>query len=223
MRGKTMVAGGLAVLAAWQFGGCNVASLIPIPPIDLDLAGAGVGAFQLQAGTPELKVGQFSSVSLPAAVSIGGGSLQIDPDAISITRSDNTGNKQTVAAQSIEDVQTCLDACSLAIETCGDACQGLSPQTCSDVCENSQLDVRVWIGTVEKITESCENGDEYVFNVTLDDDGRPLSVSATPDQLQPKTRTVLGSSIPFGLCVQVLAPFDATILVNTVTLNIRLQ
>lgn len=204
------VVGVMGVVAA-QLGGCSLASLVTIPPIPLDLAGAGVAEFQVQAGTPLLQRAQFGGIDSPVA--IGGGSLGIDPSAISIAPADTSGGKISVARQSIEDIQTCLDACEFA---------GIDTTTCSDVCENTEVHVNVWVGSVDEITADCANGDEYLFVVTLDESSQPVSVSVTPDEIQPATRALFNSGEALGLCVQVLSPFDGTILVNTINIEITL-
>lgn len=201
----------LSLVVTWAFSGCNVSSLIPIPPVELDLAAAGASEFQADAGTPVRKTVQFSAVEAP--VDFSGGSIAIDPDAISVTPSDTTGGKLAVRLQPADDLPTCLEACDFA---------GVDATTCSNVCENGELAITVWVGSRENIIAECEDGDEYRFRVTLDEESRPVSVSVSPSSFQPNTRALLNAGSDIGLCIQVVSPVDATVLIDSLTLNLRL-
>ena len=72
------------------------------------------------------------------------------------------------------------------------------------------------------VTELPERADEYNFQVTLGEDWQPVSVVATPSSLQPATLSLLNTGDTIGVCIQVISPIDATVLVDSVRLNLRL-
>ena len=99
MRKRTFVLMvGVVVVTAWQVGGCagGLANLIPEQAVDFGL-GSGLGQFEVTAGQPTAKTGT-GSFDL-GEYSVGRGSVELDPDAITVTPSDSSGNKGTVNLQ----------------------------------------------------------------------------------------------------------------------------
>lgn len=189
--------------------GCNLASLIPIPPVDLDLTAAGASTFQVTGGVPDQKQARFSGPDIP--FDLGGGAIRISPSVITVTPT--AMGKGVLAVQSVDVVPACLEACNLA---------GEDAATCSLVCEGGELVVTIWVGPFADIQADCTSGDRYEFTVTLDDQLQPTSVSVTPEDLLPSTLVLLTSGGEIGLCIQVLLPVDGTVEITTVTLNLRL-
>ncbi len=205
MRNKFgMIFAGLTVVGMLQVSGCTPITF----PIPFDLVGANLGTFGVQAGEPE-RVSGALTFDNTTGIEVGSGDLEISPESISVTPAQTGSGKFAPTAQQVE---TCLDACNLA---------GVDAAVCSDVCENNQLRVTVWIGTAETIAAACENGDEYVFDVTLNDDGQATSVSVAPSQMTQGTIDLFNSGA-FGICVEVISPIDGTILIDTLTANVGL-
>lgn len=205
MRNKFgMIFASLTVVGMLQVGGCSPLTF----PISFDLVGANLGTFGVQAGEPETVSGALTFDNT-TGIEVGSGDLEISPESISITPTPTGSGKFAPTAQ---EVNNCLDACNLA---------GVDAAVCSDVCENNQLRVTVWIGTSDAIAAGCENGDEYVFDVTLDDNGQATSVSVTPAQMTQATIDLFNSGA-FGICVEVISPIDGTIVIDTLTANVGL-
>ncbi len=198
----------LAVLigvAACQLGGCSISALIP--PVDLYVN----SEFDVQAGVPSQKTVQFSATDLP--VDFSGGTFELDPSMITVTPSDTSGSKSSLAYQDGVGESACLDVCGLA---------GVDATTCSNVCSSGELAITIWVGSPEDIQADCGNGDEYQFRVTLDGESQPVSVTATPSSLLPATRALLNAGSQMALCIEVISPVDATVLIDTLTLRLIL-
>ena len=205
MRSKSgMILASLTVVGLLNISGCTPLTF----PIPFDLLGANLGTFDVQAGDP-VRVSGSLNFDNTTGIEVGGGNLEISPDAISITPTQTGSGKYAATAQ---EVATCLDACNLA---------GVDAATCSDVCENNQLRVTVWVGTADAIAEACANGDEYVFDVTLDDNGQATFVSVSPSEMTQATIDLFNSGA-FGICIEVISPIDGTILIDTLTANVSL-
>jgi len=192
---------------AAALSGCNFSSLIPPIPIDL----GDQASYNVTAGTPAAKRFLFAN-GLDSPVAISGGSFNIDPAAITINI-DSTGQKHLLAAQDGINVETCLDACDLA---------GVDEETCGTVCQEGRLIVTAWAGTVEAITADCKSGDEYQFDVTLNEDLRPTAVSVDPDSIRSTTRDLLDSDDGFGLCIEVISPVDGEVIIEGLTFRVQL-
>ena len=88
---------GAVVLAAWQLPGCaGLGSLIPLQTVAFDL-GSGLGEFEVQAGQPARKTGT-GAFELPD-ITLGRGTVELDPDVITVTPADSGGAKGTVNLQ----------------------------------------------------------------------------------------------------------------------------
>jgi hypothetical protein len=167
--------------------------------------------FDAQAGVPTQKTVQFSPEDLP--FDVGGGTIELGADMISVMPAETAASKSSLAYQDGGQVSVCLDACALA---------GVDATTCSNVCESGELAITIWAGPVEDIVADCESGDEYRFRVTLDEESQPVTVTVSPSSLQPATRALLNSGADIGLCIEVISPIDATVLIDTLTLRLSL-
>jgi hypothetical protein len=179
-----------------------------VPPIPIEL-GAN-SSFQVTAGMPTAKTLLFPE-GFDAPVAITGGSFNIDPTAITVNASGP--GKRLVAAQGTGNVQTCLDTCAGA---------GVDTATCNQVCQEGDLVVTAWVGTVAAIEADCQSGEEYQFEVTLNANLVPTSVSATPSSISSTTRDLLESEEGFGLCLEVISPVDGEIIVDELSFRVQL-
>ncbi len=91
-----MMTAGVAALAAWQVGGCNLLSLVRIPPVTFEL-GAGLAEFEVQAGQAVRNSG--SGAFDLSGLSIGSGSIELDPSVITVTPSGSVTGKGSVNLQ----------------------------------------------------------------------------------------------------------------------------
>lgn len=198
----------LASVMAFTAGGCNISNLIP--PVVLDLEGAGSSQFDVQAGTPSRKTIIFGGIESP--VTFSGGTFSMDVSALSLTPSDTTQNKRPVAAQTTGS-EICLQACQQA---------GVDAADCSTVCDSNVLMVNVWVGSSDAINADCENGDKYEFIITLDQGDQPVSVSVSPNQATQATLDLLTSAGGFGMCIEVISPVDGTVVIGSILFNIQL-
>ncbi len=199
---------GLAGVAAWQVGGC--ANLIPekVVPFNLD---SDLGEFQVGPGMPVQKTGTLTFD--PGEFSIGRGSIEIDPSVISVALSDNGGNKSLAAAQDVNDIQTCLDACDAA---------GVEAARCANVCENNELEITVWLGSTDEPDAVCEAEDRFgPFRVTLGENSVPVSVTPASVTLPEHVVDLLNSG-ELRVCIQVIAPVDGTVLIDRLIFNVGL-
>jgi len=99
MRGKTWATVfGVVILAVWQLPGCagGLGSLIPLQTVDFDLV-SGLGEFEVQAGQPARKTGA-GAFELPD-ITLGRGTIELDPDVITVIPADSGGAKGAVNLQ----------------------------------------------------------------------------------------------------------------------------
>jgi hypothetical protein len=118
---------GVAVVTAWQVGGCGggLASLIPEQPVDFAL-GSGLGQFEVTAGQPAAKTGT-GSFDL-GEYSVGRGSVELNPNVITVTPSASSGNKGTVNLQQTTTLEiTVWIAASAEIDTVCEAGEQYGP------------------------------------------------------------------------------------------------
>lgn len=202
---------GLATVVTCPLCSCDVSSFIP--PVELNLAGAGAGDFDVQAGTPQRKTATFRFDS--GGYTIGSGSLQIAEDAITVTPASDEGSKtavtlhdDTVSLSDLLQVESCLEACDLA---------GVDATTCSNVCQEGLIIVFLLIAATDDA--DCENGNEYEVRVTLDENVQIADVSVSPGAFIGNTKDLLNSG-EFRVCVEVLAGFDASIGISTLNLRV---
>ncbi|MEK6798649.1 MAG: hypothetical protein AABZ12_06780 [Planctomycetota bacterium] len=188
----------------FQLPGCSKSAIqIPVP---ISLANTGLNEFDVAAGVPKELSGAFS---FDAPLKIGSGSLEIAADSIRIEPSNNGQGKRPATQQVIAD---CADACAGA---------GVDSATCDSVCSQNVLHVHVWIGDADAITANCEDGDEYMFLVQLDDGGVPTSISASPSSLNAATILRLNNG-EFGACISIISPIDGTVFIDDLIFNVGL-
>ncbi len=115
-KGLCVLTAGLVVLAAWQFSGC--VSVLPQFTVPISLGGNGV--FDVQAGEP--KTVQIARDNFDTGgITLGSGSMQIAPEAITVTPAGGAAGKGTANWQAggtlvitgwigpIDDVDTVCD------------------------------------------------------------------------------------------------------------------
>jgi hypothetical protein len=182
--------------------GCSNLVTIPIP----FNTGNALGTFEVTAGVPESKTASF--VLDDTAPEAGGGNLEVELDAISITPTNNGGGKLRPTQQ---DVNLCLTACLGA---------NVDQDTCDNVCEENNLLITMRVGTATATV--CNSDDEYQAVVALDDDGNPTGVQVTPQSLSEETIAVLNSGETLAICVEVLSPISGEVLIDEVIFNVGL-
>ena len=189
-----------------QIAGC--AQILPTIPITLDLGDAGIAEFDVLAGVPEQAKANFEGDA--PGIQAGRGTIEIDPASIQLVPAEGGGGKIRPANQ--QAIEDCMDACLVA---------GVDEATCTDVCDENMLRVTVSVGTAAEIEADCANGDVYEFDVELNDEGVPTSVTATPGTLTQDTIDLVNSGT-FSICVEVISPIDGTVLIDEVVLNLGL-
>ena len=144
------------MLAIACLTGCNVLQV----PIEVSLD-ERTAAFDVTAGTPEQNT--FSSPIDTAGITLGSGSVRIDPAAMSVMATDGSGAKLAQVGV------ICADACDAA---------AVDATTCDQVCNLGEINVTLWIGGADEISTVCETGDVYgPYRVTLDGTLQPVSVT----------------------------------------------
>ncbi|MHC5111998.1 MAG: hypothetical protein ACYTHJ_19215, partial [Planctomycetota bacterium] len=142
----------------------------------------------------------------------GEGFLEFKPSDISITIDESAEQKLQASAQVIGG-QNCLDTCSAA---------GVDETICSNVCDNSAIDVRVYVSTREALADDCTNGDEYSALIRIDDAGNIVGdIVITPNQFTPATLDLINGGA-FSACFQVIAPFTGEVIIGDMTINVSL-
>ncbi|MCO6435555.1 MAG: hypothetical protein J5J06_00530 [Phycisphaerae bacterium] len=188
------------VLAA----GCP--SLLPTVPVVVNLTDAGAGTYDVVAGTPVQRSAQFTGEESP--VTITRGTVQLDPSVVTYAMGGGPA-KGLAGAQAIE---TCQQACALA---------GVDGALCDDVCTDGQISVRVWVGAFDEVETVCTTGDEYgPFLVALEN-GVPSSVDPSSVTLSSNTVTLLNGG-NFSVCVEVIAPEDGQVIIDSLRFDVGL-
>ena len=86
----------------------------------------------------------------------------------------------------------------------------------------SVLEVTVWIDSVDAVATVCDTGEEYgPFTVELDENLVPQSITPSSVTLTTDTLDLLNSGT-FSLCVEVVAPVDGTVTIDSFTFNLGL-
>jgi len=195
-----------------QSGGCNV---LPTVAVDVPLTG-GSGTFDVQAGVPTQKSGNFAFN--PGSVSVGRGSLSIGADAVSVTPTGNGGGK---ILQTTQQAVSCTDACSTA---------GVDGGTCSAVCGSSQLSITVRIAATDNADRVCEDGtpDSEIpretygpYLLQLDANGNVESVTPSSVTFGSLTVSLLNAG-EFSVCIDVISPIDASLQIDNLIFNVGL-
>ncbi len=208
MRNKTMgMAVGATLLVGWGMVGCT--SVLPLIPVPVSLGGTGASAMAVTAGTPTQE--KVSFTGFDATVTIGRGSLELDPSVISVGPGGGAG--KSILATLQQDAEACAAACSAA---------GLADATCESVCTEGELIVTAWIGSSGELDTVCDTGDQYgPYTVTLDDSGQGVSVTPSSVTITDNTRDLLNGG-SFSLCVEAISPTDGTVFIDSVIMNVGL-
>ncbi len=217
MQSKVSIATGLCLMASWSVGGCApIRFAVPI-----DTGGTSLGTFDLTSGTPGEATASFADFNPP--VTIGNGSFELDPSAISITPADSTGSKKLGSLQQAscvaqEEAQNVLDTCQAA-GTTAEECQDAATQAVVDCLGDANtLEITCWINETE--ADVFTNGDEYgPYRVTFDDSGQGTSVSPTSVELTTRTIGLLNSGT-FGIGCKMVIGQDATATLDSFVLNL---
>jgi len=179
--------------AAWLTSGCAPIT-VPVP-VEL----GGDASFDVVAGTPARKT--FASEFSDEGPTIGSGSVEIDPAALSLNR----------AAARVTGVATCGAACDVA---------GVSEDTCNAVCNLGQVSVTVWIG-LAGVSDVFTNGDMYgPFLVTLSGEDEGVMVEPNTVDFSGMTTTLQAfeeRAATFG--VEIISPEAGTVVLDSLTIN----
>lgn len=201
MRKKFAAVGVAACLGCLSIWGC--AQILPTIEVPLEL---GL-SIPVEAGVPSTQTINFDYEPEAQA---GRGTIEIPPASITLQEAANGGGK--VRLTTYQTVEDCTTACLAA---------GVPTATCETVCANNHLLVTAWIGTTADIAANCEDGEQHVFDVTLDDDGVPTSVSVTPSSLSDTSIGLINSGT-FSVCIEVISPIDGTVILDELILNLGL-
>lgn len=220
MQNKLTIATGLCLVAAWSTGGCApIRFAVPI-----DTGGTSLAEFDLTAGTPAEATASFAGFDT-GGITIGSGSFELDPSAVSITPFDSTGNKklgplQQALCNAQEEAQNLLDTC-LGVGTTLEECeQEALDAVLACLGDENTLEISCWINETE--ADVFTNGDEYgPYRVTFDDSGQGTSVSPTSIELTSRTVGLLNSGT-FGLGCRMVIGQDATATFDSFVLNLGL-
>jgi hypothetical protein len=192
--------------------------------VPIDTGGTSLAEFELTAGMPEEATASIAGFDT-GGITIGSGSFELDPSAISITLTDSSGNKKlgplqqaTCVAQ--EEAQNVLDTC-LADGATAQECQDAATQAVVDCLGDANtLEITCWINETE--ADVFTNGDKYgPYRVTFDDSGQATSVSPTSHELTPRTVSLLNSGT-FGIGCKMVIGHDATARLDSFVLNLGL-
>ena len=184
--GMRIVMSGVFLLTAGHIGGCITADLgslgvgaggTPSASGPFDLRGTTLRTHQVVAGeqTMESTTGTFGlDVSSP---SLSGGSISIDPSAITLTPAAGVALKAAAAFQDI-------------------------PPEIAELCNNEPLIITVWIAPADQLDAVFDSDQMYVANVTLNESCQATQVDVTPDQLMQSTLDLIeGGEFAIGLGV----------------------
>lgn len=186
---------GLGLAVAGALVGCGSVT-VPIP-VNL---GAN-GNLNVTGGEPQTKT--FTATNFDTGgITIGSGNLKIDPSVVSV---------QPGGAKALID----------ADPTCGTVCAaaGAPAATCSAVCVEGQLSIKVAVGALSEGAGVCTTGDQYgPYLVTLDADGNATDI--TPSQVNLKDKTIAAlNAHEAAFCVEVVSPVAGVVVIGQVVLN----
>ncbi|UCE58904.1 MAG: hypothetical protein JSU63_15860 [Phycisphaerales bacterium] len=194
MRKRTwLTLASLVMVAVLQTSGCS--SIIPPIPVTIGL-GSTLGTIDVVDGTGETQgTATFDTSSVPG---VSGGTIELDPSVISIQPASGDGaGKASVAYQ--------------------------LPADLAAACSGEPLLITVWIGTTEQVDTVFDDGEQYgPFEVTLDEDCVPVSVSPTSVTLS-STTVALFESGNISLGIRAESPVDGTIVINNLNFTIRIS
>jgi hypothetical protein len=190
---RQLFAAGTVLALAGLLTGCGTIT-VPIP-VNL----GSNSNFNVEAGQPQSKT--ITSTGFDTGgVTLGQGSLTINPSAISVDEA---------TAKLLQDGE-CNQACEAA---------GLPDATCTSVCTEGNLLISVAVGTLAESGTVCDTGDQYgPFTVTIDADGNATNVSPNSVTLQTKTLGALNAG-EASFCVEVVSPVTGVVVVGSLQLN----
>lgn len=210
MSTKKKLLGVVASITPGFLGGCAFTSLLPTVAVAVALTGAFL-QIAVTAGTPSQTAGQIS-FSPSDGITVGRGSIELDPSVISLSAVSGGSKVSTVSQQVVD---ACLTACNAA---------SVDSATCDTVCNSGACEVTVWVAAPDDEATVCTGGtrDEYgPYLVTLDDNGQGVSVDPPSVTLEPLTIQLLNAG-SLSACIQVVAPTDGTVAIAGLTINVGL-
>ncbi len=210
MCSKKKSVGILSLLLPVSLGGCALTAVLPTVAVVVPLVGAFL-QIAVTSGTPSRTSGLIT-FETSDNLSVGRGSIELDPGVISLAASAVGSKVSTVAQQVVED-------CQMA---CEDA--GLDGTTCDAVCTSGACEITLWAAAPGDEETVCTGGarDEYgPFLVAIDDTGRGISVEPPTVTLQSMTIEMLNAG-SLAMCVQVVAPDNGNVAVEGLIINVGL-
>jgi len=179
----------IAAVGVLQFGGCGPLSIQL--PVDFTL-GPALKTIDLVDGQGETTgTGSFSGTDQGTVL---GGTVHLDPNAISITNPTTTA-KGNVAYQ--------------------------LPDELSAACTGEPLVVTVWVAAADLVDTVFDDGEQYgPFDVTLDEDCTPVSVSPSSVTLTSGTIALIDAG-SFSIGIRAQSPVDGTLVINNLSFMLR--
>jgi hypothetical protein len=200
---------GSLILLPLVLGGC--AAVLPLIPVVVSLGGAGLATFAVVAGVPSLQSGVLNTDDSGLTDLVGRGTLELDASAVSLDSSSTSSKRGTTTQQA----PTCAEACALA---------GVDSTTCANVCDENQIEITVWIAAPENVGTVCTGGDRDTYGpylVSLDENGNGTAVSPSEVDLTARTVALINAG-ELAACLQVIAPDDGEVLIDSLTINVGL-
>lgn len=199
MRGQGwMRFGSAAAVALLLAGGCG--GLVTVP-ISVPLGSNS--DFDVESGVPVAKTFN-TTINNDSGLQIGNGSIQLDPNAISVTPD-----------------QAKLVQGELPIpETCGDACTAanVADEVCTSVCNAGAVNVFIWVGLTSD-TDPMATGDAYgPFVVELNGSAEPISIDPSTVVLKDKTKQAINAG-EARITIQVISPYAGTVTIESILVN----
>jgi hypothetical protein len=200
-KGFMTIATGLMLVTALPATSCSTEPPVGGAPsqedleveVDFELT-HGLGDFQVEAGEPAFKraTGRFSVGSIP----VGGGSVEIDINGITVTPEDATGEKAGVVRQADRVLEITI---------------WFAPGTLSDtICSDDE-------------TQREQYGP---YRVTLDEDYVPVEIEPTPTLTDSTIELLNAADEEglswFSYCIRVVSPVTGLVQIESFTLRLTL-
>ncbi len=192
--GMRIVMSGVFLLTVGHIGGCITVDLgsfggggggTPSASADFDLSGT-MKTYQVVAG--ELKTASTTGTFDVSGPSLSGGSISIDPSAITLTPAADGAPKAAAAFQDL-------------------------PPEIADLCNNEPLIITVWIAPADQLQAVFDSDQEYVVNVTLNESCLATQVDVTPDQLMQSTLDLIEGG-EFAIGIGVLSQVTGEVIID---------
>jgi hypothetical protein len=194
---------GFVLLGVWQAMGCFVGIPVRLIPRgggtpsasgDFDLGGTALKTHQVVAGeeTRESTTGTFEL----SGGSPSGGSIDIEPSAITIDPTGGPEEKATVAFQQI-------------------------PPELADLCIDDPLIIRVWLAPVDQLDTVFDSDQMYTGEVTLNESCQPTQVDVTPDHLMQGTLDLIEVG-EFAIGIGVTSPVTGEVVIDRLSFEFQL-